>query len=411
MDENPQSAQNPNLEKSNSEFAEKGPLVNPETVRKFLRITFLIVGIIAVLIGLVIAYQILTTPQTDPIIEDPVVQEPVNNNPIAADKSYFAYIKNEKNIWISDTDSQEKFSVVEIPIDSASRVTSLKWRDSTNLGHSVCSNNFCEILVYNFETRSISPVLSTQNAIRSFAWSPNQEYFGYIENAENTTNLRIKSGTIDNVVKSFPAAIDVTQTKVDVLFTTDNRYVIFYTVRQRDPQFDERGQPISDTNPPFPAIYAFQVNGVQVDEILNASDPFLINGETLAYKINNQLVYKTIGSVGESLITPFQGYNPTISFDNRNIAYWRDEVGFNTVVLGVYDSELDVHRNILRGIILPTWISPSRVAGIQADSCLGDRCLLYQFQTASLVIVDITAGEVISVDQGQSISDVVYYAD
>ncbi|PJA41230.1 hypothetical protein CO178_00665 [candidate division WWE3 bacterium CG_4_9_14_3_um_filter_34_6] len=62
---------------------------------------------------------------------------------------------------------------------------------------------------------------------------------------------------------------------------------------------------------------------------------------------------------------------------------------------------------------MPVWISVDKIAGIQADSCFGEQCLLYKFQTASLVIVDITNGEVIPVDQGKSISKVVFkkYAD
>jgi len=130
--------------------------------------------------------------------------------------------------------------------------------------------------------------------------------------------------------------------------------------------------------------------------------------EVESYKKDGKLLYKAIGEEGESEITNFIGYNPQVSPNGKSFAYWWNENNDLTVVLGVYDSKLNIHRNILRGIILPTWITQDKIAGIKADSCLGESCLLYQFQTASLAIVDILNGEVTPVDQAKSISNITF---
>ncbi len=395
----------PNNNAQNSEFAEKGPLLNSRMKRNILIGCGIVAVLIAALFVGVFAYQQMNKPPAMmPLPPEPVVENP---EPVRSDTPRFAYIKNEKNIWISNINGEEKFSILELPLTSKSRVVSLSWKDKDNLSYVTCdtSTSVCEISTYNFETKSIKPeVTSTGSTLTKFAWSKDGKYLAYIENRGKNTNLRLKLGTIDNILKTYVTDTeDASLSKSVVDFNDDSQYILYSSPEL----IVNENKSTTQTQ----SVYIYQLNGAQIDEIKNVDYPFFIDNDTVAYKSNNRLVYKDVGTTDESAITDFAGYNPALSPNDNQIAYWRDEVGFNNVVLGVYESDKNIHRNILRGVILPVWVSPDKIVGIKADSCIGERCLLYEFQTTSMVIVDVNNGEVLSVDQGKSLTGVAFYAD
>jgi hypothetical protein len=398
----------PNNQNNNTEFAEKGPLFTPKLKRKIL-LGFGIFGtvVLAVIAGSILFRQLNKPPELTP---EPAVVPIENPEVVLSDVPRFAYIKNEKNIWISNIEGEEKFSILELPLTSESKVISLSWKDKENLGYVVCDSNtrVCEISTYNFKTKSIKPELVTSGSmITKFEWTKDQKYLAYMENRESKTNLRLKLGTIDTILKSFEAEADPSLSKSFVGFNQGDQYVA-YSAPHTIVQYNQRGDEISRSS--SQSLYVYQLNGAQIDEASNVSYPFFLDENTIAYKSNNRLVYKDVGTTEESAITDFMGYNPALSPNEKQISYWRDEIGFNNVVLGVFESDRGIHRNILRGVILPVWVSDDKIVGIKADSCIGERCLLYEYQTTSMVIVDVNNGEVISVDQGKTLSGVAFYA-
>lgn len=404
--------QDPNLDQSqqqtNSEFAEKGPLFTSKMKRNLLLGCGVLFTLLIVAIAGIAAYQQMNKPPE--LTQEPPEVEPISPEDPVTDTPKFAYIKNDKNVWISNIEGEEKTSVIELPITSESSIISLSWKNENNLGYSTCDSrtNVCDLSTYNFDTKSITPILTTNGTtLTKFAWSPDERYLAYMEETGSNTHLRLKVGTVDKILRTVGTESDPRLTKTRIFFSDDSQYII-YSTYIREVIENRRG---NDTINIYPVVYVYQVNGAQIDEIREATYPFLLDSSTLAYKLGNELVYKTIGTTQEATITSFSGYNPAMSFDKDQIAYWADEVGFNNVVLGVYETDRGIHRNILRGVILPTWVSEDKIVGIRADSCLGERCLLYEFQTTSMVIVDVNNGEVISVDQGKTLSEAAFYAN
>lgn len=400
----PPKAAAPLKDSQNSEFAEKLPLIDKSMYKKLFRGMFLVFGLVTIGVGVMIFVQSQRPkPKTQEEPPEQIATQPkeVTQNPI---KYIFAYIKNGNSIFALKDDFQEKVLITEIPVSADGIYTTIAWKNPMTLTYSKCltQGNACELFSYDIENNSLKPELvSTASKINSFEWSPDLKYIAYISEESGQTNLRFKSGTIDTLLKESASVPDPTNTYAKVLFSEDAQYFVFSILMKT--KGTEKEPPVI-----FPAIYVYRINGIQNDFISEASDPFFIDNQTIGYKQDGKLVYKTIGEEGESEITSFIGYNPQISPDGKSFAYWWNENSGTSVVLGVYDSSQNIHRNILRGIILPIWITQDRIAGIQADSCLGESCLLYQFQTASLAIVDILNGEVSPVDQAKSISNITF---
>lgn len=379
---------------NNSEFAEKLPLIDKSFYQKLFRGLFLIFGLIVIGLGVFIFIQ---SQKPKPIIpeEPPKVEIEQPEEVVQVKEKYvFAYIKNGNSIFALKDDLKEKVKLTEIPVSADGVYTSMDWKAPLALTYSKCltKGNACELFSYDIENNSLKPeMVSSASKINAFKWSPDLKYIAYISEEGGKINLRFKSGTIDTLLRESVLTPDPTSTYSKVLFTEDGQYFIYSILSQTGP-----------------SIYVYRINGIQNDFISDASDPFLIDNDTIGYRKDGKLLYKTIGEEGESEITNFIGYNPQASPDGKSFAYWWNENSGLNVILGLYESNQNLHRNILRGIVLPTWISQDKIAGIQADSCLGDSCLLYQFQTASLAIVDILNGEVTPIDQAKSISNITF---
>lgn len=388
-----------------SEFVQKQPLIEKSFYKKFFRGLFLFIGLIVIIIGIMV---FVASQMKKPESQTPKPPEPEKPPEVVVleTKYLFAYIKNGDSIFALADDFEEKILIAEVPVSADGTYTAISWKEPKVITYSKCllAGNACEISSYDIVNNSLKPELvSIASRINSFEWSPDRKYIAYISEEAGQTNLRFKSGTIDTILESNPLAKDATNTYSKVMFTDDGQFLAFSSLVQKVVGGKDNEQIINS-----PVVNIYRINGIQVDFIPNASDPFFMDNETIGYKKDGKLVYKTIGDTGESEITSFIGYNPQVSPSGESFAYWWNENNGLNVVLGVYDSKLNIHRNILRGIILPTWITQDKVAGIKADSCLGESCLLYQFQTASLSIVDISNGEVIPVDQAKSISNITF---
>lgn len=396
---------------TSSEFAKKEPLIYPRTIKKVALGCVALLGVLIVIGSAGYAYSIIMNNRNQPEPEPEVPVLPPEE-PIVTDIPKFAYIKNQKTIFVSDTEAKDRRNIVEIPITSPDEFVALAWKNQNELGHSRCDVQIksCEIAVYNFENKSIAPVLTSNTLLTEFAWSPDQRYLGYIEAQGDRTNLRLKLGTIDTILKTFGYEADPSYSKSRVIFSSNSQYVIFSTIR-KDITVGPDGRPTQEAARIYPAIYIYQVNGAQIDEITNASDPFLIDDQTIGYRRDGEVWYKEIGASDETAITALDGYNVHLSPSKTRLAYWKDDPTINSVVLVVFENDSQIHRNILRGVIMPEWISDDRVVGIKTDSCLGESCFLYEFKTASLVIVDINQGTVSSVDQGRTFSELVFFEE
>jgi hypothetical protein len=183
--------------------------------------------------------------------------------------------------------------------------------------------------------------------------------------------------------------------------------VLFYSINGLPDETKSKENEIAII--PSSTIEVYYVNGVKVEHIEGANDPFLLNDGKMGFKKDNKIVYRTIGKSDETVITSFNGFNSEISPNKNLIAYWYAEGNLSNVILGVFDSELNIHRNILRGIILPIWINNDKILGIKADNCLGGTsCQLYEFQTNSISLIDVEKGNVKQIDQGRKISEATY---
>lgn len=390
----------------NNEFAEKKPLFTMKTIIKMglgLITIFILGTVIVIILALIKKKPKQIEPPKEPDI--PVVIE----KPVTSDLPKLAYIKNQNTVWETNIKGESKALLVNIGQNTNQIITSLDWKTKDKISYSQCTKDStgCKINVYSKDNKSQETVLTEPKAtlILKHAWSPDKRTLGYIEQRGGNTYLNLKSGNVLTPLESFPATKDIANTKTRLLFTPDGEYVIFYAEKKdiiTDQKYKSKKESAS-----YPVIMVYRLNGIKVDEIKNASDPFLIDKNLLGYNKDNQLKYKEIGSSTETLITNQTGLNPVISPNKKLIAYWAKETGgLKKIVLQIFDTELNIRRDILRGIVLPTWLTDHSIAGIKLDSCLTENCLLYEFQTAGLVIVDTNTSKTTVVDQGDSISAV-----
>ena len=99
---------NSQVPNNNEEFAEKGPLFNSRLKRRFLLATGIFVTLVAAAIGGIFAYNQLNKPPE--LVPEPPKLAPDSPEIVLSDTPQFAYIKNDKNIWISNINGEEKFS-------------------------------------------------------------------------------------------------------------------------------------------------------------------------------------------------------------------------------------------------------------------------------------------------------------
>ncbi len=412
---------------NNAEFAKKGSLLGARELKKIGIGCF---GILAFFITLLVIFSVYKSVtrndipvqtekhlvcQNDSCIEIPgagtnecETNKDCKKENVEIVPSY-AYIKDKTEIYTATVDGKEKKKVLSIN-DQNQEFTTLTWKDKDQITYAKCEINHskdCSIETLNLKNRSITPeiIQSLSDKIRKIKFNNNKKYFAYIgqDSTEKNINLTfyIKTGTVKTPLKTISSNPDPTNIQTRILFTNDNNYIVFSAI---EVTHDEK-----DKNKIYkvPQIYIYQINGILFDRIENATDPFIVNKDTIGFSKNNQLMYKKIGNKLETSVTPFkQSYNPVISFDKRNIAYWKNEGGFSDVLLGIYNIDMGIHRNILRGVIIPTWVTNNSLVGIKADGCIGQACLLYEFQTTSLVLVNIENGDVTIVDQGKSISNI-----
>lgn len=403
---NPNLSQTPNT----SEFAEKQPLIDPKTSRLLKK-----VGIgFGIFLGLLILISIVVSliPRKPPVAStgDVLVEDPTPS--VNETKEYFAYIKDTKAIWIADLKGENKQMIIDISPSSTSIFSTLTWKTPTDITYTICADaeSECSIKSINIESKAVTDEYNSTNFIKKISWDRTSNYIGFIEYLRSNqyqefnefTNFTMKTGTIISKLNSFIKTEDPSGVNNRVIFSGDNQYVAFYSVMKVPEYENERLVNVKE----IPTIEVYLLNGTKVDRIEYARDPFFITDNKLGYIKDAQVVYKTIGTAEETIATAFNGYNPSISPDKNLISYWYYEGNLNNVVLGIFDTNLNIHRNILRGIVLPTWVSNDQILGIKADNCLqGSSCQLYQFQTNSISLVDIKRGNVVQVDQGKRISE------
>jgi len=394
----------------NTEFAAKGPLFDKSTIKKFA-----LMGVIGVLILMILIVAGITISQ---ILKskDELQETPINTTePVVIEqpkeKPHFAYIKNRKAIWIASTDGKDKNQILEIPAASSEYYTDIDWKTADILSYSKCSDdNKCSIESFNTKDKSSIVEVSQNNGngqISRIKWDPKAKYLAFIRYSQDDYTINFKAGTVTQVFKTLKA--QMTDRDIDSKLTFDNQgqYLAIYLNYKQIDEKDRNKEPII-----IPTIYVYQPNGVIVDEIAKAQDPDFDKEGNLYYISDGDIILKSIGESNATAVTQLIGRNITMSADSTLIAYWDDKGGFANSRLNIYDLKQDIHRNILRGIILPKWISANEVVGIKPESCIGASCQLYEFQTTSLYILNIqdTSAEnsVIQVDQGKTLSSLKY---
>lgn len=398
-----------------SEFAKKLPLVPKKTLKK-IAILFSLLLVFAVIGGTVFAIysNYLKKQREQPAqLQKPLDKQPVTPPVTEKISPRFAYIKNTKILLSAGLNGENRTRLLELTGNDY-KLTTLFWKGAQNITYARCPTvatrgTSCEISTLDTQSKSVLPELNDTRVtdIYKLTFSPDKNYLAYLGSKNSKTYFYFRSGTISNSFGSFLTGNNLARPQNRVFFTPDNQYVVFATKRKtvRVGTRDKR----QTTEITTPVIYVYRINGVKVDEISGASDPFLIDNEKLGYVRRNKIVYRIIGNVEETVVTSFENsYNPVISEDGAKLAYWKNEGGFQDVVLGLYETNLNIHRNIIRGIVLPTWITVNRVIGITADKCVGQNCYLYEFQTTSLALVDINEGTVLTIDQGKSISELTF---
>lgn len=373
------------------------------------------VGLVVLVAGGFVFYKVITginkpTPTPTPIIAETTVPELIDETPIKT--GVFGYIKDKRSIWTIDIDGKNRNQLMEISsFRQKDTYTDLTWKNERDLSYAICplgTGKGCKVYTYNLDTKSQNQELNLEDGmnIASMQWSNDRKYFAMIAEDKDNYDFYFKSGTVLTKMNTFLKQADTTRTKARAFFSDNQEYVIYYAYKRIPPEKRGSGsKKVPDKIVPIIEIY--RLNGVKVDSMEDASDPFVIDESTIGFKRNNILYYKKIGQKDETKITTESGLNPVISPNKSLIAYWNNEVSDQKkVVLQVFDTNLNIRRDILRGIILPIWLSDTKIAGIKSDNCLGDECLLFEFQTAGLVVVDIKTAQIYIRDQGALISNV-----
>jgi|LakMenE18May11ns_1017448.scaffolds.fasta_scaffold9956263_4 hypothetical protein len=393
---------------TNNQFAEKQPLIDPSVLKTSKKIAIAAIGIVIILIMFQIIFNFIRNKTFIPNVNTSIPEPTEQPKPMAA-KKFFSYLKDEKAIWISDTTGNNKEMILEIPTASKSFFSTITWKTPKNLTYVICEDSLgpCEINTISIEDKAITNEFNTEGLVKKLSWDKSGSYLAFVEEYKTLENeysrsFRLKTGTVINSLSTFLVDKDLNNIRYNVQFGPNDKYIVFADTKKE--LIEKNSRDILTTYTSF--IEVFILNGTKVDYIPYAGDPFFINESKLGYIKDRSIIYKEVGQKDETIATVFNGITPAISPDKSQIAYWYTEGNLNNVVLGVFDTNLNIHRNILRGIVLPKWISETEILGIKADNCLqGLNCELYQFQTNSISIVDIRKGNVIQIDQGKRISE------
>lgn len=393
-----------------SEFATKGALIEKSQIKKIALIaTIGVLGLAILVVAIIIISQIVKPGQTlqdTPTIQtDPVVEEKPK------DKPNMAYIKNSKSIWVATTDGQEKNQVLEIPATAEEYFTDVEWKTKDILTYSKCTKTrSCSIESYNIKDKSAIVEVSQANRtgeITRIKWDSSAKYLAFLRKNGEDFTINFKAGTVTQTFNTLLAQVSDNDIESKISFDTQSQYIAIYLTQKIVDEKERNAPPIY-----IPTIYVYQPNGVLIDQITNAKDPEFDRDNNLFFISNGQIIQKQVGDPSQTIVTNLAGRNISISADANLIAYWDDQGGFANARLNVYDLKQNIHRNILRGIILPKWISANQVVGIKPESCIGTSCQLYEFQTTSLFIINVqdtsATDSVIQLDQGKTLSSVKY---
>lgn len=390
---------------SNSEMAKKEPLIYKKTIVK---ITMLVIAVflsIGIVVSGIYAFKTIQEAMKPPEIFEPEPEPP--SEPVVEKKPVFAYIKDDTSIWMVDINGEDKIRLLEIPSGSKEKFVSVDWKSLNEASYVKFDGKASTVETLDIETKGIFTELANQTGkIENLSWGgPNYLAYTTINEDEDEMSFYLKTGTVISKLSTFTTKPGDTTLNTRVIFSNDDEYVIFSGIRI---EIIDNGKNQKPTELPIKFIQVYQFNGTRVDQIDNASDPMVIDKDRIAFKYEGYLSSKYIGQNDITKITEMDGNNPTVSFDKSQYAFWSSTGGFSNALLVVYDTNLNYQRKILRGVLLPEWISSDKVAGIRADNCLGANCQLYQYQTNNLAIVEVSIGKVIEVDQGRSISSISY---
>lgn len=329
-----------------------------------------------------------------------------NDEPIVTNTptTKIIYIKDQKEVWLYDVAKNDKELVVSVPqfSDKSELITAAAFKSDNEVTYSYCpGKKGCTVYTTNLDTkgRKTEQEFKNVNRISQLEWGGEHEYLALITEEEATTNFLVKSGTIITPFKTFTTADDTTGLASSIRFDSKGDKVIFHGQQLQILNLGKRNEERNKIS----LVDVYKINGVQIDEATNAYDPLFVSDDFFSYRRGQGIYIKQIGEGGENLVTPNAGNSIEISPDKTQYAFWNaiDE-GIRNVTLRIYDIKQNFTRNILRGIILPKWVTNTKLLGIKSESCLSDDCLLYEFQTAELILVDINSQETIIVDRGVS---------
>lgn len=388
---------------SNGEMAKKEPLIYKKTLVKISMLVLAVFLSIGIVVTGIYAFKTIQEAMKPPEIIEP---KPVpQSEPVVEKKPVFAYIKDDTSIWMVDINGEDKIRLLEIPSGSKEKFVSVDWKSENEITYTKFTTNESIIETLDIQTKGIFSELSSQRGMaENLKWG-GSNYLAYtLTDQSGKQKFILKTGTVVSPLYSFLTQVENSKLYNRILFSEEGGYVIFAGLRRELPKEETADQ--VEKIIPFIQIYEF--NGTRVDQIDNATDPMVIDKDRIAFKYEGYLSSKYIGQNDITKITEMDGNNPTVSFDKSQYAFWSSTGGFSNALLVVYDTNLNYQRKILRGVLLPEWISSDKVAGIRADNCLGANCQLYQYQTNNLAIVELSIGKVIEVDQGRSISSISY---
>lgn len=414
--DNPAEAQLNTKENNNSEFAQKEPLVYKQTIKKYAVIGVSLILLIAILITGIVIYQRIKDRLDNPAPVPTPTPTPTPEVP-KAESPLIAYVKNDKSIWLIDTNGENKRMLLELPASSNQSFSSLAWKTNKLLSYSLCTQSVCTVETYDIDKKSTSTEIlnAPRGTIDHLSWARENKFLSYVvptstgQSGLSTIELYLKTGTVNTMLTKADANTKNIDQTSRTQFSPDEKYIAYSFEALTVPEGARRNTPPVNT----PTILVYQTSGIVVDKIINAKNPMFLDNDTLSYEKDGALVNKKVGVAGSSTITPLVGFNVTNSPDNSKYAYWNPTGGFSDALLIIYDTNLKVHRNILRGVILPEWINNSSIVGIKADNCLGEVCELYEYQTVTLATVNIESRTQQTFDQGRNIRDITvnYHAN
>lgn len=316
------------------------------------------------------------------------------------------YIKDKSQVWVYDINENSRQLIISVPqVDNNETITAAAFKSDNEVSYAYCpDNDGCIVQTLDLDTKGIKTEYQSEKGetIRQIDWG-NEEYLGLIIENQDQTSFVVQAGTVENTFNLFNSVPDTSNINTKILFDSTGETVIF----SAESLVTENAGTRNEKQFRRPIVEIFKINGLKIDQVLDAKDPIFVTDEFISYTKGQTIFIKKIAELGENIVTDNGGNSIEISPDKSQYVFWKaSNDGSRNITMSLYDIQQNFTRNILRGIILPKWVTNTEIIGIKSESCLSNDCLLFEFQTAELIQLNIDTQATTVIDRGVSFRDI-----